>query len=66
MMDRHELDPVSLVFGALFSVFGAIWLFDPPDLEAWDWRWVWPIPLMAIGLALVYSAWRRGPGSSGE
>jgi hypothetical protein len=56
-MEQHELDPFSLVFGAVFTLLGLVFLFARPDITAF--RWVWPIPILALGaLVLTVGAGR--------
>jgi hypothetical protein len=47
-MERHDLDPISLVFGLAFTVLGLLFFAGPvaPGVLAWAF------PLMAIGLAV--------------
>lgn len=55
-MERHPLDPVSFVFGLLFTVVGAVFLArDVPLLGLIDLRWVGPLVVLALGLWLVAS-----------
>jgi hypothetical protein len=56
---RHEIDPISLVFGLMFAASGALFMsanFDFSDVRG---EWVWPIPLVLIGIALLVSALAR-------
>jgi hypothetical protein len=52
MMRRHELDPVSLTFGAAFAGLGLLFLFGQAD-QALRLRWVWPLLLLALGLGIL-------------
>ena len=58
-MERHELDPFSLVFGAVFALLGVAFLVARPDVASL--RWVWPIPILALG-ALIVGLATRGDG----
>jgi hypothetical protein len=55
-MDRHELNPVALVFGALFTILGLAYA-----VGRWTWfdingGWALAILLIALGLAGVLSS----------
>jgi hypothetical protein len=52
MMRRHELDPISLVFGFAVTGLGLLFLVGRADL-AYRLRWVWPVLLLAVGLAIL-------------
>ena len=52
-MRRHELDPVSLVFGFAFAGLGLVFLFGGGD-QALRLRWVWPLLLLALGAGILY------------
>jgi hypothetical protein len=51
-MHRHELDPVSLVFGFAFATLGLLFLFGGAD-QALRLRWLWPLLLLALGAAIL-------------
>ena len=58
-MYRHDLDPIALVFGALFTVLGLAYV-----VGHWSWfdfrsGWILAALLIALGLAGVFSAARR-------
>ena len=58
-MYRHDLDPIALVFGALFTVLGLVYVAGH-----WSWfdfrsGWILAGLLIALGLAGVFSAARR-------
>ena len=58
-MYRHDLDPIALVFGALFTVLGLVYVAGH-----WSWfdfrsGWILAALLIALGLAGVFSASRR-------
>jgi hypothetical protein len=59
MMRRHELDPVSLVFGLAFTGLGLLFLAGRVDL-AYRLRWMWPVLLLAVGLAILLDLRVRG------
>jgi len=66
-MNRHELDPLSLVFGLLFALVGGSFLFNKLSVtDVWP-VWVWPAPVLALGLLLVlYGGKRVLRGREGE
>ncbi|MET0421403.1 MAG: hypothetical protein ABW073_06840 [Acidimicrobiia bacterium] len=58
-MDRHDLNPVALVIGAAFTVFGLAYL-----IGGWSWfdaesGWLLGAFLVALGAAGIFSALRR-------
>jgi len=57
-MERHELDPFSLVFGAALALLGVAFLVARPDVASL--RWVWPIPIVVLGVIIVAMAARSG------
>jgi hypothetical protein len=56
-MERHELDPVSLTFGAAFAGLGLLFLFSQVD-QAVRLRWVWPLLLLALGAGILLDVTR--------
>jgi hypothetical protein len=59
-MERHELDPLSLVGGIAFAGLGILFLLDGAGSLTVQPRWVWPLLLIAIGIAgLVASRPKR-------
>lgn len=52
-MKRHGLDPFSLVFGAVFSIIGGLFLFARTDVEDLHLKWIWPIPLIVLGGLII-------------
>jgi hypothetical protein len=59
-MRRHGLDPLSLVFGAILTAVGALFLFTDVDISRVPPAWSWPIPLMLAGALIIVLAARRG------
>lgn len=61
-MKRHELDPISLVFGLAFG-FLALFVLTGNSVAELSPGWAWTLPAVAIGLLLVLygarRAWRR-------
>jgi hypothetical protein len=47
------LDPLSLVFGALFAVMGAVFLLSDVSWSDWHAPWLWPVGVIALGAVLV-------------
>lgn len=52
-MKRHDLEPVSLVFGALFFLIGLSSLFGRLDLADVGWHRIWPYPVIGLGLLIA-------------
>jgi hypothetical protein len=52
-MRRHELDPVSLVFGFAFAALGLVFLLGGAD-QALRLRWVWPLLLLGLGAGILF------------
>jgi hypothetical protein len=63
-MDRHDLDVISLVFGALFVALGLTYLGGYVPLVDIDGRYVWPAVLIGLGVSLLLSL-RRSVGTVG-
>ena len=51
-MNRHELDPVSLTFGFVFTGLGLLFLIGRAD-QALRLQWVWPLLLLALGAGIL-------------
>jgi hypothetical protein len=64
-MRRHELDPVSLVFGFAFTAAGLLFLAGRID-QAVRLRWLWPVLLLALGLAILLDLNVRRPKAAVE
>jgi hypothetical protein len=62
-MRRHELDPVSLVFGFAFTSAGLLFLAGRLD-QAVRLRWLWPVLLLALGLGVLLDLNTRRPKAS--
>lgn len=58
-MERHELDPISLIFGILFLGLASTALFDNIDLTPFEARWVWPVLLIVAGAVVLVSSFGR-------
>ena len=56
-MRRHELDPVSLVFGFAFTGLGLLFLIGQAD-QALRLRWIWPLLLLALGAGILLDVTR--------
>ena len=57
-MRRHDLDPVSLVFGFAFTGLGLLFLIGQAD-QALRLRWVWPVLLLALGAGILLDVTRN-------
>ena len=57
MTSRHELDPISLTFGLLFTGLGLLFLVGQAD-QALRLKWVWPLLMFAIGAAILLDVTR--------
>jgi hypothetical protein len=64
-MRRHELDPVSLVFGFAITATGALFLAGRLD-QAVRLRWLWPVLLLALGLGVLLDLNTRRPKAPAE
>ena len=58
-MKRHDIDPISLVFGLMFATTGALFMSANLDFSDVSGEWIWPIPLVLVGIALLVSALAR-------
>jgi hypothetical protein len=65
-LKRHEVDPFSLVFGAVFALLGLAFLFTRVDLSDLHLAWVWPIPFIVMGGLIIYLATRTGRRESDD
>ena len=52
MMRRHDLDPISLIFGFLFAALGLLFLVGRAD-DAFRLRWIWPLLLLVLGAGIL-------------
>ena len=50
---RHALDPLSVVFGAIFSLLGALFLFGDIDAATVTTAWAWAALFGTAGLVLI-------------
>jgi hypothetical protein len=55
-MERHGLDPISLVFGLAFTVLGILFVAGPVGPHVF--AWAVPAVAVGLGLALVWTARR--------
>lgn len=58
-MNRHPLDPVSLLFGVIFAAVGVVYLLPGVGLGSLVSPRIWPILLVVLGVALIASTLRR-------
>ena len=54
-MERHDLDPISLIFGLAFLAVAATGLIDDVDLSFVEARWIWPLLLISAGVLVLVS-----------
>lgn len=59
-MRKHRLDPFSLVFGAMFTLIGGLFLFARTDIEDLHLKWIWPVPLIVLGALIIALSVREG------
>ncbi|MGH8933060.1 MAG: hypothetical protein ACRDZO_21150 [Egibacteraceae bacterium] len=61
-MERHDLDPISLVFGLAFTALGLLSLAGPVSPVSLGWA----LPLVAVGLgiAIIFTARRQSNPTS--
>jgi hypothetical protein len=64
-MRRHQLDPVSLVFGFAFTAAGLLFLAGRIE-QAVRLRWLWPLLLLALGLGILLDLGTRRPKAPAE
>jgi hypothetical protein len=60
MMRRHELDPVSLTSGFVFTGLGLLFLLGHAD-QALRLHWVWPLLLLVLGAGILLDLARTDP-----
>jgi hypothetical protein len=58
-VQRHDLDPIALVFGAVFVVIGLAYAVAGLDWIGSDRGWLLGAVLIGVGVAGVVSATRR-------
>ncbi|MGH2812958.1 MAG: hypothetical protein ACRDI1_09635 [Actinomycetota bacterium] len=58
-MRRHDIDPLSLVFGLMFAATGTLFMSANLDFADVKGEWVWPIPFVLVGIVLLVSALTR-------
>lgn len=61
-MERHDLDPLSLIFGIAFVGLASTGLFESVDFSPIQARWVWPAILIIAGVAVLLTSVRRPAG----
>ena len=55
----HAFDPISVAFGAIFAILGAVFLFGNIDASTLSMAWAWAALFGAIGLLLFAVGLRR-------
>lgn len=56
---HHPLDPISLAFGAIFTIMGAVFLFGNIEAASLSLAWLWAALFGAVGLLLLAVGVRR-------
>lgn len=56
---HHPFDPISLAFGAIFTILGAVFLFGDFDAASLGIAWLWASVFGAFGLLLLAVGIRR-------
>lgn len=65
-MDRHELDPLSLLFGLLFAGVGLLLLTGDPARGSISLAWAGPVTAIGIGLLVVLAVRPRRDATATE
>ena len=65
-MNRHTLDPVSLVAGLVFAAVAVVYLVQAHSSVDIDGRWVLPLALIGLGVAGVLGALNSAARQSRE
>ena len=55
----HPLDPISLAFGVILTILGAVFLFADIDAASVSMAWAWAALFGAVGLLLLAVGIRR-------
>jgi hypothetical protein len=63
-MARHNLEPVSLIFGFAFTGLGLLFLIGQAD-QALRVRWIWPVLLLVLGAGILLDVTRNGGAALG-
>jgi hypothetical protein len=58
-VERHDLDPFALVFGAFYTVIGLAFVLGARNWFGADLGWFPPLLLIALGIAGIVSVTRR-------
>ena len=64
-MNRHPLDPISLIFGGLFAGLGLFLVSSDAHWESANGAWMLPAVLIVMGGAILWSTASRLRASSG-
>ena len=65
-MDRHHVDPTSLVFGLLFVIVGQILMTGDPDTGTFWLGWTSPAVALGLGILVVVAAQRGRSTAAAE
>jgi endonuclease/exonuclease/phosphatase (EEP) superfamily protein YafD len=57
----HDLDPFSVLVGAILALVGLAFLFLRIDVASFDLERVWPVALIVVGLLIVLVTVRPWP-----
>lgn len=64
-MERHRIDPLSLLFGAFFTVTGLAFILGWTPTLPVRLHWLGPVAVVAVGLWLLSAARARPDRGSG-
>jgi cytochrome c-type biogenesis protein CcmH/NrfF len=65
-MDRHNVDPTSLVFGLLFVIVGQMLLIGDPDIGTVWLGWTGPAVALGLGIVIVLAVRPRRSSAAAE
>jgi cytochrome c-type biogenesis protein CcmH/NrfF len=65
-MDRHNVDPTSLVFGHLFVIVGQMLLIGDPDIGTVWLGWTGPAVALGLGILIVLAVRPRRSCAAAE
>lgn len=65
-MEKHDFDPVSFVFGALFLLGGIPLLISDSGFDFFEQKWVFPAFLVIAGLVVLATSQFSDRHADGE
>lgn len=65
-MDRHHVDPTSLVFGLLFVIVGQMLVIGDPDIGTVWLGWTGPAVALGLGILIVLAVRPRRSSAAAE